>query len=526
MSSGRTEELLAANRALRESEERFRSLTALSSDWYWEQDENLRFTYLSNQAQALTGYSAESSLGKTRWEIANMTPLSCSWPEHQAVLAAREPFRDLECRRVGPDGTVRYLSMSGEPLFDQQGRFKGYHGIGRNITDRKLAEQALRESQERYALAVAGSDAGVWDYDFVARRHFSSARARELAGLPPEPQTLSMHEGFAVLPLHPEDVPRRIAAMQAHLAGETPMYEGEFRVRQPDGSYRWRRMQGLCVRDADGKPLRLAGSISDVDARKRAEAALRLSEERYALAMEVSEEGHFDWNVRTDEIFASAHLEKLLDLPADFEYRTRGDMVSRIAFYPGDRELISQMTRDVLAGSALQNEFEYRLLRGEAREPRWIHGRWKIFRDAAGVAQRVIGVISDITERKRAEAELRESEARFRGLTELWSDWYWRQDENLRFTYSSAAISPPDGYPGGSAIGKTRWELPGIVPLSSSWAEHQALLAACKPFRDFEYSRPADDGTMRYIATSGAPILDDQGRFRGYHGRRAQHHRA
>jgi PAS domain-containing protein len=101
------------------SEAHFRGLTALSSDWYRGQDENLRFTYLSNQAQALTGYSGESSLGKTRWEIANMTPLSCTWEEHKAVLAARQPFRDLECLRVGPTGRCA-TSMSGEPLFDER----------------------------------------------------------------------------------------------------------------------------------------------------------------------------------------------------------------------------------------------------------------------------------------------------------------------------------------------------------------------------------------------------------------------
>ncbi|NNU42002.1 PAS domain-containing protein [Ramlibacter montanisoli] len=101
--------------ALRESEELFRSLTELSSDWYWRQDENLRFTYLSSQAISLTGHTGESSVGKLRWELADMWPLSGSWDEHKAVLAARQPFRNLECCRIGVDGVARYLSMTGAP---------------------------------------------------------------------------------------------------------------------------------------------------------------------------------------------------------------------------------------------------------------------------------------------------------------------------------------------------------------------------------------------------------------------------
>ena len=132
---------------LRESEQRFRALTELSSDWYWRQDENLRFTYLSSQVDDLTGYSGESSLGKTRWEIANMTPLTCSWAEHQAVLAARRPFRDLECRRVGPDGTVRYLSMSGAPIFDEQGRFRATRASGATLPSASASRRSCARAR-------------------------------------------------------------------------------------------------------------------------------------------------------------------------------------------------------------------------------------------------------------------------------------------------------------------------------------------------------------------------------------------
>ena len=171
---------------------------------------------------------------------------------------------------------------------------------------RRQVEAALRESEERYALAVAGSYDGVWDIDFVARSVFFSARTRELCGLAPGPEVVPLDGWFEALPLHPEDRPRRLAAVQTHLSGKAPAYEGEFRLLQPDGVYRWRHVHGVCVRDANGKPLRMAGSISDVDARKRAEEALRESEQRYELAMAASESGYWDWHVPTNRFYVLA----------------------------------------------------------------------------------------------------------------------------------------------------------------------------------------------------------------------------
>jgi len=134
----------ATEDALRESEERFRSLTALSSDWYWEQDEHFRFTRLiSNDVTPPWRQDRDEVIGRCRWEVPDLQPLQGGWEPHRATLEAHQPFRNFECADVANPAAPRYLSVSGEPIFDRDGCFAGYRGTARDISDSKRAQQEI-----------------------------------------------------------------------------------------------------------------------------------------------------------------------------------------------------------------------------------------------------------------------------------------------------------------------------------------------------------------------------------------------
>jgi diguanylate cyclase (GGDEF)-like protein/PAS domain S-box-containing protein len=132
----------AAVQKLRDSEERFRRLTALSSDWYWEQDSGLRFTTLSPGLEAKAGIVPARLIGKTLPEVAR-APVRGSWEAYTGASGAHLPFANIECQSTDDSGALRWLSLSGEPLFGADGSFLGYYGTGRDITARKQAEERI-----------------------------------------------------------------------------------------------------------------------------------------------------------------------------------------------------------------------------------------------------------------------------------------------------------------------------------------------------------------------------------------------
>lgn len=145
-----------AERSLAESEARFRALTELSSDLYWEQDEH--FHLVSWSAPAWTRWR-DSALPRPALDAPELT--EADWGTHRGVLEARQAFRDLEIHQVGADGREAWLSVGAVPVVDDQGKFRGYRGLARVITDRKLAEQRLRKSESLFRQLVEFLPAGV-----------------------------------------------------------------------------------------------------------------------------------------------------------------------------------------------------------------------------------------------------------------------------------------------------------------------------------------------------------------------------
>src|SRR5256885_14017251 len=146
------------NEELRRWQERFESLIGLCSEWYWEQDEDFRFTLVTGSAQGHGGIDTKKFLGTYRWDR-GAVPVGDggSWDKHKAALKAKQPFTDFLFKRPDSKGGMRYISTSGQPIVDDKGRFRGYRGIAKDITDTRRAQE-LQSLEHSVAHSIAEAE--------------------------------------------------------------------------------------------------------------------------------------------------------------------------------------------------------------------------------------------------------------------------------------------------------------------------------------------------------------------------------
>ncbi|TAK81363.1 MAG: GAF domain-containing protein [Betaproteobacteria bacterium] len=262
----------------------------------------------------------------------------------------------------------------------------------------RRVEKGLRQVEQRYELVMGAINESVYDWDIAHDRFSVSESMQRVLGLPAP--LLSLAEWHKRI--HPDDYARYRAATVAHLKGITDRFEFDYRFRDTDGAWRWARTHGLAIRDAKGRAVRMIGSTGDITELKHAEDALRTSEERYALATAAAVEGIYEWDIDTGSLYLTDRARAFFAFPdqdvtpAAWNARIHGED------YPRYRAAIAEHFK----GRTEYLEMEYRIADASGGY-KWVLDRGKAVRDANGRATKMVGALSDITQRKRAEIEVR-----------------------------------------------------------------------------------------------------------------------
>jgi PAS domain S-box-containing protein len=257
--------------ALKSSEERFRSLVMLSSDWYWLQDNEYRFISHNTGRFGAVALQAADFSGKTRWEMPYAQPVGTTWEAHRALLEARQPWRDLIVRYLDREGATQYISSSGEPTFGENGAFTGYRGVAQLVTERFRLEAALRESEAKFRALTALSSDWYWEQD--AEFRFTSVGFND-----PRWEPLI---GKAAWEVNGEPLGQTWDDFKALLARRETFRNVVFRRTSPDGTTAHLSVSGEPLFDPAGAFRGYRGTTISVTERFRLEAALRESEAKF-----------------------------------------------------------------------------------------------------------------------------------------------------------------------------------------------------------------------------------------------------
>ena len=270
-----------AEEALKESEARYQRISEAITDYIFTvrvSDGHAVETTHGPGCLAVTGYQVKEFANDPFLWFRMVAAEDRSRVEDQArrILAGEDP-PPIEHRIVRKNGMVRWVRNTFVPHRDERGALVAYDGLLQDITERKQAEEALRESEERLRITLETTKIGSWDWDVKKDVWYASPTYYTMLGYEPDPDHVDREKWLQRV--HPDDRTANVAKIQDVLAGTSPGYRYEHRIKHADGSYRWHSVIGHSVAsDENGKPVRLIGVRMDITERKLAEEALGRSE--------------------------------------------------------------------------------------------------------------------------------------------------------------------------------------------------------------------------------------------------------
>ena len=488
--------------ALRSSSERLAMALEAAAMVAWEWIPHTNDTHLTGDVQRVVGSDAARLQAKKFLALVHPEDRDGVQRARQRCLEQGGDYA-AEFRLVHPDGSVRWVSDRGHRV-QAAGQSRRMLGILVDITERKRTEEELRASEERLRLAQAASGIGIWDWDLGSGKMAWSPEIYGFLGLQPasaEP-SLATWSQF----IHPED---RAAAVESviHALRTCESFNTEFRVLTASGGVRWLLALGKVFADSSGAAERLAGVNLDISERKQAEVELRRAEQQRRLITDslpvlisyVDAEGRYQFNNKTYEVWfgnnaAHVHGRRVQDVIGEAAYRT-----------------IEPHLQAALRGEP--QTFEA-LLPYRHVGTRHVQAQYVPDRAEDGTVRGYFALIEDITERKRLERSLRDSEERYRSIVEAAAEGIWIIDTSGRTAFVNRRMAELLGCAEEEVIGRSCFDY--LHPDEQERAregfqrrKREGDLEA----REYRFVR--SDGGIVWLSFVGSPMYDGNGSMTG-----------
>ena len=408
-----------AEEKLRESEEKYRNIVETANEGILIIDDEAIVTYANKKMAEMLGYSLEEGIGRPIWNFIS--------EEYKAIVKLNLEKRrrgineNYELKLIHKDGSSLWVLINAKSLFDKDGKFIGSMNMLTDITKRKEAETKLRETLdnlessvkertaelERAYKSLKESEKGLaeaqkmahirnWDWNIVTNEIYCSDEVYRIFGF--NPQEISATYDTFLSYVHPDDLSHiNYASIQDSFGRPISI---DFRIILATGEERTVHAQTEVIFAEENNPVRIKGIIKDITERKKAEKALELSEERYRIITEQTGQLVYDYDVEEDAADWAGDIRELTGFtPDEFRSTSLGFWLSRI--HPEDQNiLLEKYSKSLVSGETYRMEYRFRKKNGEYI---YFEDNGIFLRDRKGNSNRVLGVVKDITERKKAE---------------------------------------------------------------------------------------------------------------------------
>jgi two-component system, cell cycle sensor histidine kinase and response regulator CckA len=496
--------------ALRKSRREFQAYFESSSVGLTVTGPDKTWIEVNQQFCKMLGYTKEE-LTKVPWDkLTHPDDLSSNMDLFQQALDNKIDSYELDKRFIRKDGSIVYVTLSVVCERHDDGSVDHFLSSYIDITDRKAAAEALWASEQRLQKAQMIAHVGNWELDLKTQRIWGSEEALCIYGFQQSSSEIPLQSAQEIVV---QDDRLKLDQALQRLIAKKGEYNEEFRIKRAnDGKIRCISSIAELVVASDGTPEKVIGVIQDVTERKHAEEELRKSEERLRTAQTIAHVGNWELNLRTKSIWSSEESMRIYGantISSEYPLENAQNFV-----LPEYRPALDHALQRLLDRSGEYKE-EFKIRRGNDGEIRWIYSIGELVLAPDGTPEKVVGVIQDITERKQAEENLRQSELKYREMVEQINDIIFSIDSHGVYTYISPAIEFISGYSPEEIIGHPVEEF--LDPMFIPKYKIQVKKIISGIIEPSEYRIRIKSGKDRWVRTSSNPIFEGE-KFIGIRG--------
>jgi PAS domain S-box-containing protein len=498
-----------AEEALKQSEEKYRTVLENVAESYYEVDVAGKFTFFNDSLCRVLGYSKEELMGRSYKTFTPPEMVEKVFQAYHHVYTTDEPITGFPMEQIRKDGKRLILENSVFPIRNEKGEIVGFRGVGRDVTERIQMEEALRKSEERYRSILEEMQDSYYETDLAGNYTFVNDAVCHGLGY-----TRDELIGKSFKLSYSDDEVKKLYKVfhQIYLTGQ-PSGDIIYTFITREGRDRIAELSAFAIRNDKGEIVGFRGVSHDITERVTMEEALRKSEERYRTLLEEMEEPYYEMDLAGNYTFFNDAVCKILGY-------TREEMKGityKDYTIPEDIDRIFKIYNHIYRTGESVKWFPSRQFKKDGTPVSTETSAFPL-RDKEGKIIGFRAVTRDVTEHEKMEAALRRSEERYRSVLEDMQDSYFENDLAGNYTFVNASICNILGYTFDELIGKNYKLATTSDDAKRQFAAFHQIYLTGRPIKDFRYTFVTRDGKHGTAELSALPIRNDRGEIVGFRG--------